>query len=89
MVRFGTELAVVPDSIIRAIKNRIDPTTGLIQIKPVEVKTGDKVRVFDGPLAGVTGIVAERNSATRTLILMELLGRQTTVQVDPLLLQVL
>ncbi len=89
MVRFGTELAVVPDSIIQAIKNRIDPTTGLIQIKPVEIKTGDKVRVFDGPLAGITGIVHERNSETRTLILMELLGRQTIVQVDSLLLQAL
>ena len=87
MVRFGTELAVVPESIIQAIKNRINPTTGLIQIKPVEIKTGDKVRVFDGPLAGITGIVHERNSETRTLILLELLGRQTTVQVDPLQLQ--
>ncbi len=55
----------------------------------MEIKAGDKVKVFDGPLAGVTGIVAERNSATRTLILMELLGRQTKVQVDPLLLQAL
>ncbi len=87
MVRFGTELAVVPESIINAIKNRMDPATGLIRIKPVEVKAGDKVRVFDGPLAGVSGIVQERSSENRALILMELMGRPTAVEVDALLLQ--
>ena len=87
MVRFGTELAVVPESIINAIKHRMDPTTGLIRIKPVEVEAGDKVRIFDGPLAGISGIVEERSSENRTLILMELMGRSTRVEVDALLLQ--
>ena len=87
MVRFGTELAVVPDNIIDAIKARITPDTGLIKIEPVEVKPGDKVRVFDGPLAGINGIVSEKNSENRALILMELLGRTTTVEVDALMLQ--
>lgn len=87
MVRFGTELAVVPESIINAIKNRMDPATGLIRIEPVELKAGDKVRIFDGPLAGITGIVQERSSENRALILMELMGRPTAVEVDALLLQ--
>ena len=87
MVRFGTELAVIPDSIIRAIKNRIEPDTGLIKIKPIQIKAGDKVTVFDGPLAGINGIVTERNSENRALILMELMGRPTKVEVDTLILQ--
>jgi transcriptional antiterminator RfaH len=87
MVRFGTELAIVPEHIIKAIKNRICSITGLINIKPVTIKKGDKVRLFDGPLAGVDGIVQERNSENRALILMELLGRPTKVEVDALLLQ--
>ena len=87
MVRFGTELAVVPESIINAIKNRMDPATGLIRIEPVELKAGDKVRIFDGPLAGISGIVEERSSENRVLILMELMGRSTRVEVDALLLQ--
>ncbi len=87
MVRFGTELAVVPESIINAIKNRMDPATGLIRIKPVELKAGDKIRLFDGPLAGITGIVQEKRSENRALILMELMGRPTAVEVDTLLLQ--
>ena len=87
LVRFGTELAVIPEPIINNIKNRMEPDTGLIKIKPVEIKAGDKVRVFDGPLAGIDGIVAERNSENRALILMELLGRPTKVEVDALILQ--
>jgi len=87
MVRFGTELAVVPETIIKAIQARISPKTGLISIKPVAIKTGDKVRVFDGPLAGINGIVTERNSENRALILMDLMGRPTKVEVDALILQ--
>jgi len=87
MVRFGLELAIVPDRIINAIKARMSPTTGLINIKPIDVKPGDKIRVFDGPLAGINGIVQEKNSANRALILLELMGRQTTVEIDPMLLQ--
>jgi len=51
------------------------------------IKAGDKVRVFDGPLAGINGVVADRNSENRALILMELLGRPTKVDVDALMLQ--
>jgi transcriptional antiterminator RfaH len=87
MVRFGTELAVIPDSIINAIKTRIEPNTGLIKIKPVQIKAGDKVKIFDGPLAGINGIVTERNSENRAQILMNLMGRPTKVQVDALTLQ--
>ena len=87
MVRFGIELAVVPESVINAIKACANPDTGLIKIEPVTIKAGDKVRVFDGPLAGINGVVQETNSNNRAMILMELLGRPTTVQVDTLTLQ--
>ena len=87
MVRFGTELAVIPEQIIDAIKQRITPETGLIKIQAIQIKPGDKVKVFDGPLSGLTGIVQEKNSDRRTIILMELLGRPTKVQVESTLLQ--
>ena len=87
MVRFGMELAVVPDAVIHAIKSSVSADTGLIKIQPVGVKAGDRVRVFDGPLAGISGIVQERNSENRALILMELLGRPTKIEVDALSLQ--
>jgi transcriptional antiterminator RfaH len=87
MVRFGTELAVVPDQIINAIKQRVSPETGLIKIELIQIKPGDKVKVFDGPLTGLNGIVQERNSEHRTIILMKLLGRPTRVQVNTMDLQ--
>ena len=87
MVRFGIELAVVPEPVINAIKACEEKETGLVKINPVAIKEGDKVRVFDGPLAGISGVVQETNSNNRALILMELLGRPTTVQVDALNLQ--
>jgi len=87
MVRFGTELAVIPEQIIDAIKQRVSPDTGLIKIQAIPIKPGDKVKIFDGPLTGLTGIVQEKNSDRRTLILMELLGRPTKVQVESTLLQ--
>lgn len=87
MVRFGTELAVISEQVINAIKQRINPETGLIKIEPIKIKPGDKVKIFDGPLTGLNGIVAEKNSENRALILLELMGRPTKVQVDPIMLQ--
>lgn len=87
MVRFGTELAVVPEPVIDHIRNKMEADSGLIRIEPLPIKAGDKVRVFDGPLAGIDGIVAERSSAKRALVLMELLGRPTRVEVDAMMLQ--
>jgi transcriptional antiterminator RfaH len=87
MVRFGTELAVVPSNIINSIKQRMEKDTGLIKIEPIKIKAGDKVRIFDGPLTGINGVVQEENSNNRALILMELLGRPTKVQVETRFLQ--
>ena len=87
MVRFGIELAVIPEQVINAIRQRMAPGTGLIKIEPLKIEAGDKVRVFDGPLAGLNGIVQEKSSENRTLILMELLGSSTKVEVNTLDLQ--
>ncbi len=87
MVRFGIELAVVPEAVINAIKASLEEDTGLIKIKPVAIKAGDKVRVFDGPLAGISCVVEETKSENRALILMELLGRPTKVEVETIRLQ--
>ena len=87
MVRFGMELAKVPESVITALQASMDPDSGLITIDPVPVEEGDTVKVFDGPLAGIKGIVKERKGENRALLLMEMMGKSTTVEVDALLLQ--
>jgi transcriptional antiterminator RfaH len=87
MVRFGMKLAVMPDYMIRQIQNRCDPCSGLVKLDPVPVEPGDKVRVFDGPLAGLEGIFRERKGEKRAILLMKMLGTESTVEVDTLLLQ--
>lgn len=87
LVRFGTQLAIVPEHIIGMINNRCDQETGLVKLEPVPVKIGEKVRVFDGPLAGLEGIFQERKGPNRALLLMKLLGTESTVEVDPMLLK--
>jgi transcriptional antiterminator RfaH len=87
LVRFGSELARMPENVIRAINQRCDPATGLVKLDPVPVKPGDKVKVFDGPLAGLQGIFQERKGENRALLLMKMLGTESTVEVDSMMLQ--
>ncbi len=87
LVRFGTELARLPEEVIRAVNSRRDPESGLVKLDPVPVVPGDKVKVFDGPLAGLEGIFKERKGEKRALILASLLGTESTIEVDALMLQ--
>ena len=66
---------------------RQDQKTGLVMLDPVPVIAGDRVRVFDGPFTGVEGILEAHTGQQRALILMDLLGTQSTVEVDSMLLQ--
>lgn len=87
MVRSGTNLVVVPSTVIQALHARINAETGLIKIDPVMAMPGHRVRVFDGPLAGLEGLFQATSGEQRALLLIEFMGRQTTVEVDRLLLQ--
>jgi len=87
LVRAGTELVRVPEAIVNDLLARRDPETDLIALDPVALEVGDRVRVFDGPFAGAEGILQQRSGDRRSLLLMSLLGRDTTLEVDSLLLQ--
>jgi len=87
LVRFGVELARLPETAMRAIRSRCDMETGLVRLDPVPVQPGDRVRVFDGPLAGAQGLFQACSGERRALLLIDFMGRQTRVEVDRLLLQ--
>ena len=87
LVRFGMKLVEVPERIIDHIETRRDPETGLVLLDPVPVVVGDRVKVFDGPFAGIEGIFRERRGQNRALLLISMLGTQSSVEVDSLLLQ--
>jgi transcriptional antiterminator RfaH len=87
LVRFGIKLAHVPETVIDMIQSRRDPENDLVRLDPVPAQPGDRVRVFDGPLAGLEGIFKERKGTKRALLLMSMLGTESTVEVDALMLQ--
>ena len=87
MVRFGLELAIVADNVINVLQAQISAETGLIQLLPDQLEPGDNVCLFDGPLAGLKGILKEHCSETRAILLLNLLGRETAIKLDTLLLQ--
>lgn len=87
LVRFGMELAEIPENVIDMIKRRCDPESGLVRLEPVRVVPGDKVRVFDGPLAGAEGLFEACSGERRAHLLIEMMGRKTSVEVDRMMLQ--
>ena len=87
LVRFGSQLATMPTQVIETINGRCDPDTGLVKLEPTAAQVGDQVKVFDGPLAGLEGIFRERKGINRALLLMKMLGTESTVEVDRMYLQ--
>ncbi|MDX1460784.1 MAG: transcription termination/antitermination NusG family protein [Xanthomonadales bacterium] len=87
LVRAGFELIRVPESVISWIRGQQDPETGVVRLDPVPVEPGDRVRVFDGPFVGAEGILEARTGEQRAMLLLDMLGRQTRVEVDAMLLQ--
>lgn len=87
LVRAGFELVTVPASVIKGLKARMDPITGLISLQSKALKRGDIVRIFHGPFAALEGVFAEYRSQSRSLLLMQILGQETAVEMDTCFMQ--
>jgi transcriptional antiterminator RfaH len=87
LVRAGMKLIKVPDVIIEAISQRCDPETGLIKLDATPVDIGDRVKVFDGPFAGIEGVFQKQKGRDRALLLVSILGTESTVEVETMLLK--
>ena len=80
LVGFGGQLTPVPEEDIQAIRmclavpNRVQPHRYL--------KRGQRVRVLNGPLTGLTGIVVRQRKQTRFVISFDLLQRSVAVEID-------
>lgn len=82
IVRFGGQFAVVPDGVVSALKERADPVTGLHHLAvPDRLEPGSPLRVVAGAFDGLDGIFQRRAADERVVILLNLLGQQTTVQI--------
>ena len=74
LVRFGEQLAMVPDGIIDAIK----ATEWQI---PDEMPEGSRVRVKSGPFADVEAILKEKRG-DRVVLLLSIINREQEVTFD-------
>jgi len=80
MVAFGDIPAPVESGVIEFLQRRCEPH-GLIAARPT-FAAGDQVRVVDGPLEGLYGVVqGSASGRDRVRVLMELLRRRTQVTV--------
>ena len=82
LVRFGHLLRPVPDEIIDYLKQQEFESTGLRTDDTCPHQPGDAVQILEGPFAGLHGIFQTATGEERALVLLELLGRQNTVQVE-------
>lgn len=80
LVRFGSELARVPDRVIEAIAERSD-AAGLVVLEPPSVRAGESVRITGGALAGMQAIFQCTTATERVTLLVELLGAPCSVTV--------
>lgn len=78
-VTFGDEPLPIDAGAIAFLRNREGPD-GLIRCGAADAD-GAAVRIIDGPFRGLTAVVTERLTARdRVRVLMEILQRQTTVE---------
>lgn len=81
LVRFGMEPAMVPDDLIQYIRSRDDE--GGVQDLPVdEPHQGDRVRITEGPMMGYEGIFVAKTSSERVLVLLDIVGHKSRVNVE-------
>jgi transcriptional antiterminator RfaH len=81
MVRFGIEAARVPDNLIEEIRTHAGED-GYHHEEALEFKQGDRVHIADGPFSGCAAIFQASRSEERVLILLDVVGQATRVEVQ-------
>jgi transcriptional antiterminator RfaH len=82
LVRFGHHIKPVPDSVIAYLKQAENPETHQHHADDWPHRPGDAVQILNGPFAGLSGVFQAATSEQRAMVLLELLGRHNSVQVD-------
>lgn len=81
IVSFGNTPAIIADNLIITLKNN-ENSEGLQTIKNNDLKNGDKVEILSGPLQGYEGIFAGYSANDRVNILLDIIGKQSKLQLD-------
>lgn len=81
LVRFGGQPAVVPNAVMNALKRREDPDSGLHYDSRPPMRSGEPIKLIDGPFAGMDGVFAQEDGQKRVIVLLELLGKANQISV--------
>jgi len=82
LVTFEGEAPSVPEDAIAFLRAQAGPD-GVIVARPRPLPVGHRVRVTDGPLAGLVGIIENPpDGRGRVSVLMDILRTQTRVAID-------
>lgn len=83
LVAFGGEPAIVPDNLIQAIQERVQAVNAAGGEIFDGLKTGDVVRISDGPFIGFEAIFDARlPGSERVRVLLEFLGNRRQVAIE-------
>ncbi len=81
LVRFGGQPAFVPDGFIELLRSSCQ--SDLMDLTAdTSLQEGQAVEVIDGPFAGAVGVLASVKAQDRVVVLLELLGRPTRVELE-------
>ena len=83
IVRCNNTPMTAPQSVIDLLKDRCDGRGVLLKPAELALKPGDRAKITSGPLKGFEGVIAEKNHDRRVILLVEILGRKTPVEVAP------
>ena len=81
VVRFGAHYPKVPEAIIDTLRATVP--AGQVHVIELELQTGETVQVAEGPLQGLEAVITRvMPGRQRVAVLLDLLGRQTAVELD-------
>jgi transcriptional antiterminator RfaH len=81
LVKFGMYPSAVPEALIELLCDRCDEE-GIQDIAPDEYKKGEAVRVLEGPMTGLEGIFLAKTSSDRVMVLLDIVGKHTRVNME-------
>ena len=78
-LKFGSHVAEVPQKVVDELRERCPD--GVAEIDPLRINPGEVVRIQEGPFAGVEAIFQRAlKDSERVAVLLEILGRQTKLE---------
>jgi transcriptional antiterminator RfaH len=80
LVQVGMNPAKISDQVIETIRQRAD-ADGLHRLPPKNFSKGDRVRLVSGPFTDYEAIFSEQRAENRTIILLNLIGKQNRIEV--------